>query len=169
MYQPLKRGNYLSKKIVLFKTLFKNIKEALVKKTWVQKPADVKKDFKLVDASGKSVGRLASEVARLLSGKYKPEYTPHVPNGDFVIIINSDKVVFTGKKSTDKKYYTHSRHIGSLKEWSVKDIGTIKVIEKAIQGMLPKNTHRKRFLKNLRVFKDAEHNYQNKQLKEYSF
>lgn len=138
-------------------------------KTWIQKPANIKKEFKIVDASGKSLGRLASVVAQLLSGKYKPEYTPHVPNGDFVVIVNSEKIILTGKKWTDKKYYTHSHHVGSLKEWRAKDFTKAELLKKAVQGMLPKNTHRPRFLKNLRIFKGVKHTYEDKDLKSYSF
>ncbi len=133
-------------------------------KTWIKKPINVQSDWKIIDASGKSLGRLASVVAQLLSGKYKPEYTSHVPNGDHVVIVNSDKVVLTGKKWQDKKYYTHSRYIGSIKEWSARDLGTEELIKKAVQGMLPKNNHRPKFLKNLRIFKDTEHIYKDKNL-----
>ncbi len=133
-------------------------------RTWIKKPADVQSDWKVVDASGKSLGRLASVVAQLLSGKYKPEYTSHVPNGDHVVVINSDKIVLTGKKWDNKKYYTHSRYIGSMREWSAKDLGTEELIKKAVQGMLPKNNHRSKFLKNLRIFKDSEHEYKDKNL-----
>ncbi|MGI9548991.1 MAG: 50S ribosomal protein L13 [Bdellovibrionales bacterium] len=133
-------------------------------KTWVKKPLNVQKEWKLIDASGKSLGRLASAVSYLLSGKYKPEYTPHVPNGDGIIIINSDKVVLTGKKWQQKKYYTHSRYIGSMKEWSARDLGTETLIKNAVQGMLPKNNHRDKFLKNLRIFKGPEHTYKDKTL-----
>jgi len=138
-------------------------------KTWVQKPADIKNDWKLIDASGKSIGRLASVVARLLSGKYKPEYTPHVLNGDHIVIVNSDKAVLTGKKWLDKKYYTRSRYVGSLKEWSAKDLKTDVLIQKAVKGMLPKNTHRAKCLKKLRIFKGTEHTYKDKNLEVFKF
>ena len=138
-------------------------------KTWVSKPSNTKKDSKIVDASGKSLGRLASVVASLLSGKHKPDYSPHVPNGDFVVVVNSDKVVLTGKKWADNRYYTRSKYIGSIKEWTAKDLGKEELIKRAVTGMLPKNTHRPKFLKNLRVFKDTEHTYQDRDLKEYSF
>ena len=133
-------------------------------KTWIKKPADVQSDWKIIDASGKSLGRLASSVAQLLSGKYKPEYTSHVPNGDHVVIINSDKIVLTGKKWTDKKYYTHSRYIGSIKEWSARDLGTEELIKRAVQGMLPKNNHRQKFLNKLKIFKKTDHEYKDKNL-----
>lgn len=138
-----------------------------MQKTWSQKPKDVQKAKKLVDASGQSLGRLASVVAKLLSGRYKPEFTPHVPQGDLVVIVNSDQVVLTGKKWTNKKYYTKSHYVGSLKERSAKDLPKEELIKRAVQGMLPKNNHRKIFLKNLKVFKDSNHTYKDQDLETY--
>lgn len=131
-------------------------------KTWVQKPKEVQRNWKVLDASGKSLGRLASVAAKLLMGKDKPQFTPHVMGGDFVIVINSDKVQLTGKKWTKKTYYKHSRFVGSLKERKAKDIPTQDLIRRAIQGMLPKNSQRPRALKRLKVFKGSDHNYKTK-------
>lgn len=131
-------------------------------KTWTQKPEEVKRGWKTLDAKGKSLGRLASVTAKLLMGKDKAQFTPHVMGGDFVIVINSDKVQLTGKKWTQKTYYRHSRFVGSLKERKAKDIGTPELIRKAVQGMLPKNNHRAKALKRLKIFKDDKHKYENK-------
>ena len=119
-------------------------------KTWVQKPLEIQRNWKLLDASGKSLGRLASVTAKLLMGKDKPQFTPHVMGGDFVIVTNSDKIKLTGKKWIQKTYYKHSRFVGSLKERKAKDIPTDELIRKAVQGMLPKNSHK------AESFKEAE-------------
>ena len=131
-------------------------------KTFVKKQEDVQRGWKVIDAKGKSLGRLASATANLLIGKNKPDYTPHVMGGDFVIVLNSSQVKLTGKKWTQKKYYKHSRYIGSLKERLAKDVPSQELIQQAVSGMLPKNTHRPRALKRLKIFEGAEHNYQNK-------
>ena len=131
-------------------------------KTWTQKPEEVQRSWKVLDASGQSLGRLASVTAKLLMGKDKPHFTPHVMGGDFVIIVNSDQIKLTGKKWTQKIYYKHSRFVGSLKEQKAKDLTTPDLITRAVQGMLPKNSHRPRALKRLRIFKDSNHDYQDK-------
>ena len=131
-------------------------------KTWVKRQEDVKREWKLVDAKGQSLGRLASSVANLLIGKDKPDYTPHVMGGDFVIVLNSKQVQLTGKKWTQKKYYKTSRYIGSLKERQAKDLSSQELIQNAVSGMLPKNTHRPRALKRLKIFEGSEHSYQDK-------
>ena len=133
-------------------------------KTWVKRSEDIQRDWKIVNAEGQSLGRLASLVVPHLIGKNKPDYTPHVMSGDFVIVINSDKVKLTGKKWTQKKYYRHSRYVGSLKERQAKDLSSIELIEFAVKGMLPKNTHRDRALKRLKIFKSTEHKYKDKTL-----
>ena len=126
-------------------------------KTWSQKSAEVNRQWKLIDAKGKPLGRLAGETARFLQGKHKPEFTPHIEGGDSVVIVNSDQVVLTGKKWTDKTYYSHSRHVGSLKEWKARDMTTEDLIKRAVRGMLPKNKLRKRMLKRLRIYRGSEH------------
>ena len=115
------------------------------------------KAWKLIDAEGIPTGRLASEAAKLLQGKHKPEFASYLDNGDFVIVINSDQMVLTGKKWTDKKYYRHSRFPGSLKEWTPKDMGTDEILKRAVQGMLPKNKLRKKLMRKLKVYKKSEH------------
>ena len=133
-----------------------------ISKTWTQKPESVQRSWKILDAANQSLGRLASETAKLLMGKGKPQITPHVMGGDFVVVINADKIKLTGKKWTQKIYYRHSRFVGSLKEQKAKDIAKPELIKKAVQGMLPKNSHRPRALKRLKIFKDSKHNYQDK-------
>ena len=131
-------------------------------KTWVKKEKEVRRDWKLVDAKDQPLGRLASHVANLLIGKSKPDYTPHIMGGDFVIVINSNQVKLTGKKWSQKKYYTKSRFVGSLKEKLAKDISSEELIKQAVGGMLPKNTHRPRALKRLKIFEDSSHEYEDK-------
>src|SRR5690606_39007466 len=111
-------------------------------KTFSANPDSVKRDWYVVDAEGKTLGRLASEVAVRLRGKHKPEYTPHVDTGDYVVVINAEKVVVTGNKATDKIYYRHTGFPGGLKEASFEKVIERKpqlVIEKAVKGMLPRN------------------------------
>ena len=115
------------------------------------------RQWRLIDAAGHAPGRLASKAAMLLQGKHKPSYVPFFPCGDFVIIVNSDKLSLKGKKWADKKYYSHSRYPGSLKERSAKDLGASEVLRRAIQGMLPKNKHRKPMMRRLKIFNGLEH------------
>ena len=135
--------------------------------TFSQKPADVVKKWVLIDAEGLVVGRLASIVANRLRGKHKPTFTPHVDDGDNVIIINADKVVLTGKKYTDKMYYWHTGHPGGIKERTARDIleGRFpeRVVEKAIERMIPRGPLGRRQMKNLRVYAGAEHPHEAQQ------
>lgn len=131
-------------------------------KTYTQKPVEIQRSWKVLDAKGQPLGRLASQAAGILMGKHKALFSPHVMGGDFVIVINSDKIKLTGKKWTQKIYYKHSRFIGSLKEKRAKDIPTPELIKKAIQGMLPKNSLRPKTLKRLKIFKDSQHTYKDK-------
>lgn len=126
-------------------------------KTFTLKASDLKRAWKLIDAQGIPAGRLASETAKILQGKHKPEFAPYLDNGDFVVVINSDQMVLTGKKWTDKKYYRHSRFPGSLKEWTPKDIGTDEILKRAVRGMLPKNKLRKKLMKKLKIYKESEY------------
>ncbi|MYE07349.1 MAG: 50S ribosomal protein L13 [Oligoflexia bacterium] len=126
-------------------------------KTWNPKTDEMKKNWWLVDATGHPLGRLASEVAILLRGKHKVEFTPHVDTGDFVVIINAKQVHLTGRKWTDKKYFSHSRFFGSLKEKKAKELTETELINKAVSGMLPKNKMRKKLMKKLKVYETAEH------------
>jgi large subunit ribosomal protein L13 len=130
-------------------------------KTFVAQPAEVEKKWILVDAEGLVVGRLASIVAMRLRGKHKPSYTPHVDCGDHVIIINAEKVVLTGRKREQKVYYHHTGYPGGIKERTAKTIleGRFpeRVVEKAIERMLPRGPLFRQILGNLRVYKGAEH------------
>ena len=129
-------------------------------KTFSAKPETVKRDWYVVDASGKTLGRLASEIASRLRGKHKPEYTPHADAGDYVVVINADKIKVTGKKAQDKKYYRHSRFFGSLKEKSAEQMraeDSTFIISEAVRGMLPTNVLSKTLITKLKVYTGAEH------------
>jgi large subunit ribosomal protein L13 len=136
-------------------------------KTYVTKTADVEKKWVLIDANGLVVGRLAAIVARRLRGKHKPSYTPHVDDGDNVIIVNADKVVLTGRKRQDKVYYWHTGHIGGIKERSARQILEGKfperVVEKAVERMMPDGPLARRQLKNLRVYAGGAHPHEAQQ------
>ena len=135
-------------------------------KTYTAKPHEVEQTWHLIDASGQTLGRLATEVADLLRGKHKPEYTPHIDTGDFVIIVNAEKVVITGNKFTDKKYWRHSGYPGGFKQTSYKDVVSkdpTLVVEHAIKGMLPHNSlGRSQFLK-CKVYAGATHPHEAQQ------
>ncbi|WP_306015611.1 50S ribosomal protein L13 [Oceanicaulis sp. MMSF_3324] len=131
-------------------------------KTFTAKPADVEKKWVVIDAEGAIVGRLAAYIATRLRGKHRPDYTPHVDTGDHVVVINADKVVFTGRKYQDKRYYRHTGHPGGIKETSPRKVleGRFpeRVVEMAVKRMLPKESPlaRSQFSK-LRVYAGAEH------------
>src|ERR1700682_4444301 len=130
-------------------------------KTYSAKPADIRKTWVMIDATGLVVGRLASIVALRLRGKHKPTYTPHVDDGDNVIIVNAEKIVLTGKKREKKVYYHHTGYIGGIKERSAKSIleGRFpeRIVEKAIERMLPRGPLARRQLGNLRVYAGPDH------------
>ena len=131
-------------------------------KTYMAKAESVERKWYVVDAAGVPMGRLASRVASVLRGKNKPTYTPNVDTGDFVIIINTDKAVLTGKKLENKFYRYHTGYIGGLKEISYKKMMAEKsdlAVYEAVKGMLPKNSLGRQMLKKLKVFKGAEHNH----------
>jgi large subunit ribosomal protein L13 len=132
--------------------------------TYSAKAADIEKKWIMIDASGLVVGRLASIVALRLRGKHKPTYTPHVDDGDNVVVINAAKAVLTGRKSERKVYYKHTGHIGGIKEISAKSIKAGKfperIVEKAIERMLPRGPLGRVQLGNLRVYPGAEHPHQ---------
>jgi len=133
-----------------------------VMKTFSAKAADVKRDWYIVDAEGKTLGRLASEIARRLRGKHKPEYTPHVDTGDYIVVINAEKVAVTGRKQTDKVYHHHTGWIGGLKSITFEkliDKAPERVIEIAVKGMLPKNPLGRAMFKKLKVYKGTEHRH----------
>lgn len=130
--------------------------------TYIAKPNAVERKWYIIDAAGKTVGRLASEVATILRGKHKPEFTPGVDTGDFVILINAEKVVFTGKKLHNKIYRTHSLYPGGLKETSAATMLATKperVLYNAVKGMLPHNTLGRKQLTKLRVYAGSEHSH----------
>jgi len=129
-------------------------------KTFMLRKEDVKRDWYLVDATGKTLGRLASEIAKILMGKNKPTYTPHIDGGDFVVVVNAEKVFVTGKKLNQKIYYKHTGYFGHLKETTLKEMLEKKpeeVIRLAVRGMLPKNKLRDRRLKRLKVYAGPGH------------
>ena len=131
-------------------------------KTYMAKAESVERKWYVVDAAGVPMGRLASRVASVLRGKNKPTYTPNVDTGDFVIIINTDKAVLTGKKLENKFYRYHTGYIGGLKEISYKKMMAEKsdlAVYEAVKGMLPKNSLGRAMLKKLKVYKGAEHNH----------
>lgn len=132
-----------------------------IMRTFSQKPADVQKKWIIIDAEGLVVGRLASIVAMRLRGKHKPTFTPHVDDGDNVIIINADKVALTGNKRANKKYYWHTGHPGGIKERTAAQLldGRFpeRVVEKAVERMIPRGPLGRRQMKNLRVYAGAEH------------
>jgi large subunit ribosomal protein L13 len=135
-------------------------------KTFMANKDTVERKWFVVDAEGKVLGRLASEVASVLRGKHKPTFTPHFDTGDYVIVVNADKVELTGNKWDDKKYYRHSRYPGSLKETSAKVMNQThpeRLIEFAIKGMLPKGRLGRQMYKKLYVYAGTEHPHQAQQ------
>ena len=124
------------------------------------RPQDVEREWCVIDAADKNLGRLATEVARRLRGKHKPEYTPHVDCGDYIVIINAEKIAVTGNKLKDKIYYHHTGYIGNLKSISLEKLLAThpeRVIEKAVKGMLPKNALGRQMYRKLKVYAGNEH------------
>ncbi|MFW2372323.1 MAG: 50S ribosomal protein L13 [Gammaproteobacteria bacterium] len=131
-------------------------------KTFSAKPETVKRDWYIVNAEGKTLGRLATEIARRLRGKHKAEYTPHVDTGDYIVVVNAEKVQVTGNKAKDKMYYNHSGYIGGLKSISFEKLIIKKpeqVIERAVKGMLPKNPLGRAMFRKLKVYAGTEHKH----------
>ncbi|MDD2374597.1 MAG: large subunit ribosomal protein [Clostridiales bacterium] len=131
--------------------------------TYVAKAAEVQRKWYVVDAEGMVLGRMATEIARVLRGKHKPEYTPFVDTGDFVIVINADKVVLTGNKLDQKMYRYHTQYPGGLKETTYRKMmlkKPEKVVELAVKGMLPKNALGRAMYKKLKVYAGAEHGHE---------
>ena len=129
-------------------------------KTYYAKPLEVEREWVLIDATDQVLGRVASVAAQILKGKHKPQYTPHVDTGDFVIVINADKIKVTGAKAADKVYYRHSGYVGGLKSETFTEAmekHPERVIEHAVKGMLPKNTLGRAMGKKLKVYAGAEH------------
>jgi large subunit ribosomal protein L13 len=138
-------------------------------KTFSAKPAEVKRDWYIVDADGKTLGRLASEIARRLRGKHKPEYTPHVDTGDYIVVVNAEKVRVTGNKEKDKIYYHHTGYIGHMKSVSLGKLRAShpdRILKTAVRGMLPKNSLGRAMFRKLKVYAGQGHNHQAQQPKE---
>ena len=130
--------------------------------TFSAKPAEVSRDWFVVDATGKTLGRLSTEIARRLRGKHKPEYTPHVDTGDYIVVVNAEKIRVTGKKMQDKIYYHHTGFIGNLKSITLEkllDKAPERVIEKAVKGMLPRGSLGRQMFSKLKVYAGPEHNH----------
>lgn len=135
-------------------------------KTFSAKPQTVKRDWYVIDATDKVLGRLATEVARRLRGKHKAEFTPHVDTGDYIVIVNADKVRVTGNKEKAKTYYNHSGYPGGLRETTLEKMrqnAPERIIELAVKGMLPKNPLGRAMFRKLKVYAGAEHGHQAQQ------
>ncbi|MEI6897161.1 MAG: 50S ribosomal protein L13 [Psychromonas sp.] len=131
-------------------------------KTFVAKPAEVKREWFVVDAEGKTLGRLATEIALRLRGKHKAEYTPHVDTGDYIVVVNAEKITVTGNKAKGKIYYHHTGFIGGIKAISFEDLiirAPERVIEKAVKGMLPKGPLGRAMFRKLKVYAGTEHQH----------
>lgn len=129
-------------------------------KTFNAKPGGVEQKWYVVDAENEVVGRLAARIATMLRGKHKPEYTPHVDTGDFIVVVNADKVRFTGKKETDKVYFRHSGYPGGVKLTSPKEARTAKptfIVENAVKGMLPRTKLGRQMIAKLNVYAGPDH------------
>ncbi len=137
-------------------------------KTYTAKPEDIKREWFLVDAEGKTLGRLATKIAEILRGKHKPIYTPHLDCGDYVIVVNADKIRVTGRKLDQKIYYRHSGYPGGLKSITLRDQlqkHPERVLEAAVRGMLPKNRLGRKMFKKLKVYAGDSHPHQAQQPK----
>ena len=131
-------------------------------KTFSAKPAEVRRDWFVIDATDKTLGRMATEIARRLRGKHKPEYTPHVDTGDYIVVVNAKKVQVTGNKPKDKMYHRHTGYPGGLKSMPFEKMiqsHPERLIELTVKGMLPKNPLGRAMLKKLKVFAGPEHNH----------
>jgi large subunit ribosomal protein L13 len=131
-------------------------------KTFTAKPESVKRDWFVVDASGKTLGRVATEIARRLRGKHKPEYTPHVDTGDYIVVINAEKISVTGNKAKAKMYHSHTGYPGGLKSINFEKLIVKKpemIIEKAVKGMLPRGPLGRAMFRKLKVYAGPEHNH----------
>jgi len=140
-------------------------------KTFSAKPDAVKRDWFIVDAGGKTLGRLAAEIAHRLRGKHKPEYTPHVDTGDYIVVVNAEKVKVTGNKTKDKMYYNHTGYVGNLKSINFEDLidkAPERVIQQAVKGMLPRNPLGRDMFRKLKVYAGSEHPHTSQQPQELS-
>ena len=140
-------------------------------KTYSAKPGEVEQGWYIVDLEGQHLGRAAAAVASILRGKHRPQYTPHVDTGEFVIVVNVDKLVLTGKKLSDKKYYHHTGYVGGIKEITADKLMATKpeeVFKTAVKGMLPKNSLGRTMLSKLKIYRGTEHPHAAQQPKPYS-
>ena len=140
-------------------------------KTVSANASTVNKEWVLVDADGQTLGRLASKVAKLIRGKYKPNYTPHVDCGDNVVVINADKINLTGKKWSEKSYIRHTGYPGGQRSLTATEMfqkDPTRLVEKAVKGMLPKNKLGREISKHIRIYKDTNHGHEAQQPKEWS-
>lgn len=134
--------------------------------TYMAKNETVERSWYVVDAAGKTLGRLASEIAQYIRGKHKPTFTPHVDMGDYVIVVNAEKVKLTGKKWDDKKHYSHTNYPGGINEVTYRELRAKNpefIIEKAVKGMLPHNKLGRKMVKKLKVYSGAKHPHQAQQ------
>ncbi|MDG1904063.1 MAG: 50S ribosomal protein L13 [Arenicella sp.] len=132
-------------------------------KTFSAKPAEVTRDWFVVDVADKVLGRVATEIALRLRGKHKPEFTPHVDTGDHIVVINAEKIAVTGKKETDKIYYHHTGFPGGIKDVNVRELrekAPTRILENAVKGMLPKNSLGRAMMKKLHIYAGEEHKHQ---------
>ena len=121
---------------------------------------DVQREWFVIDAEGQTIGRLATRIATVLRGKHKVTFTPHVDGGDYVIVLNADKIVFTGKKLDQKKYYKYSGYMGGLRSWTARELMNTypeRIVESAVKGMLPKNRLARQMIKKLKIYSGSEH------------
>lgn len=142
-----------------------------VQKTYYPKPDEIQRDWYLVDANGQNLGRLATQIAEVLIGKHKPDYTPGVDTGDFVVVINAERVTVTGNKLDEKFYYRHSNYPGGLKSITLRDQlqkHPERVIRLAVWGMIPKNRYGRKLIKKLKVYAGPEHPHDAQQPKKLS-
>ena len=129
-------------------------------KTYSAKPQDIRRQWHLIDADGKTLGRLSTEIARRLRGKHKPEYTPHMDTGDYIVVVNAEKVHVTGNKLADKMYYRHTGYIGNLKSINLEKLLASKperVIQQAVKGMMPRGPLGRDMLAKLKIYAGPEH------------
>ncbi len=132
-------------------------------KTYSPKSAEINREWFVIDANGQTLGRLAARIASILRGKHKPMYTPHMDTGDFVVVVNADKVVLTGRKEDQKTYYRHSGRPGSLKQETARQLRSrrpVKLVENAVKGMLPHNRLGRRLFTKLKVYAGPDHPHQ---------
>jgi len=135
-------------------------------KTFSAKPEEVTRDWFVVNATGKTLGRLATEIARRLRGKHKPEYTPHVDTGDYIVVVNAEKIRVTGNKLKDKMYYRYTGYIGNLKSMSLEKLmedTPERALQYAVKGMMPRNPLGRKMFSKLRVFAGPEHPHEAQQ------